>query len=239
VKAGLFSILWLVCHCALAAGRPWPEVWPRTGQLEFEVRQVSSGLVIGRNEHRWDHDGKTWRLNSVTEPAGIASLFSDARAEQESQGIFVDAGLQPLEFRTARSGKARDSARFDIAAGRLVLGNGETHAFRVPAQDLLSLFYQLGVHAPDRFPATLLATTGRKLAEYALTPGAIEPLATGIGPRRARHVGIVPRGKPESEERTDVWIDAATRLPIKIRYRDRKGGLFEQVLVQWRIGGAP
>lgn len=210
--------------------------WPAQGSAVFEVRHVGSGVVVGRSEHRWKHDGRQWRLKSVTEPAGLASLFSHARAVQESRGIFVSGGLQPLEFRTEKNGKPKDSARFDPAAESIELGNGKRVPMTGRTQDLLSLFYQLGAEdlAQPRF--TLAITTGRKVASYEVVVRAIQTLDSGVGQHQVMPLHIVPAGDTESTERTEVWLDVANHLPVRIRYRDRKGDVFDQKLTSLELG---
>lgn len=240
MRAGFFVLLWLVCRCALAAAPAWPDVWPRTGQVVFEVRQASSGLVVGRNEHRWQHDGREWSIRSTTEPAGVAAMFSKARALQESRGVFVaGGGMQPLEFRSERKGKDSGGARFDLAARQVALGGGEVLSFAVPTQDLLSLFYQLGALNLEGGSATLAMTTGRKLKDYRVSAGAVERIETALGARSARHLAIVAANAPEDRELTEVWLDTATRLPVRIRYRDRRGDTFDQILSSMNLGAKP
>lgn len=236
MKAGWFGFLLLACQWALAADPAWPEVWPRSGQMVFEVRQVSTGLVVGRNEHRWEHDGRQWSLRSVTEPVGVAAVFSKARAIQESRGVFIADGMQPIEFRTERNGKAKDRVRFDLAARRVELTDGELLPFVPPTQDLLSLFYQTGAMNPAEGRATLHMTTGRKLREYLLVADGIETLDTALGPRGVRRLTVTAAGKSADGERTEIWLDTVTRLPLRIRYRDRKGETFDQAVTQMNIG---
>lgn len=239
----------LLCCAALAAAVPpvptsgddanFALQWPRQGRAVYEVRHAGSGVVVGRSEHRWQHDGRRWSLRSVTEPAGLAALFSQARAVQESRGVFVPGGLQPLEFRTEKNGKPKDSARFDPAAGRIELGNGNRVSMTGRTQDLLSLFYQLGAEdlAQPRF--TLALTTGRKFASYEVAVRAVETFESGVGQHQVRPLRIVPAGDTQSNESTEVWLDVTTRLPVRIRYRDRKGDVFDQKLTNLESGNTP
>ena len=55
--------------------------------------------------------------------------------------------------------------RFDVAQGRIFFGNGQSAAFPPAAQDLLSLFYQLGAIAFDVPQFALTVATGRKVAD--------------------------------------------------------------------------
>lgn len=241
-----FAAALLLCRAALVLAVPpaptfdgagdFAAQWPAQGHAVFEVRHVGSGVVVGRSEHRWQHDGQKWSVKSVTEPAGLASLFSRARALQESRGIFVPGGLQPLEFHTEKNGKPKDSARFDLVAGRIALGNGENVPLAGRTQDLLSLFYQLGAEDLARSRFTLILTTGRKVATYEVAVRPVETLESGAGRHQARPLRIVPAGDAQGNERTEVWLDVANRLPVRIRYRDRKGEVFDQMLASLELG---
>lgn len=241
-----FATVALLCWTVFAAAAPSAPPpggtadlavqWPAQGRAVFDVRHAGSGIVVGRSEHRWQHDGRRWSLRSVTEPAGFASLFSQARAVQESRGIFVAGGLQPLEFKTEKNGKPRDSARFDPAAGRIQLGNGDSIPLHERTQDLLSLFYQLGAEDLARPRFTLVLTTGRKVGNYDVAVRGIETIDSAIGQHRVRHLRIVPAGETQSAESTEVWLDTTSRLPVKIRHRDRKGEVFDQLLTTLEQG---
>lgn len=213
--------------------------WATQGRAVFEVRHAGSGFVVGHSEHRWQHDGRRWNLRLATEPAGLVSLFSQARAVQESHGIFVPGGLQPLEYRTEKNGKPKGHARFDPAAGRIELGNGESVPLAGQTQDLLSLFYQLGAEDLARPRFTLALTTGRKVAAYQVSVRGTQTLDSGVGQHQVWHLRIVPATEAqnaESAESTEVWLDTTSRLPVRIRHRDRKGDVFDQILTSLEPG---
>jgi len=149
---------------------------------------------------------------------------------QESRGIFVPGGLQPLEFQTEKNGKPKDSARFDPAAGRIELRNGKIEPLAGRTQDLLSMFYQLGAEDLTRPRFLLAVTTGRKFANYEVVVRGTDTLDSAIGQHRVRHLRIVPAGETQSAESTEVWLDTESRLPLRIRHRDRKGEAFDQII---------
>jgi hypothetical protein len=211
---------------------PYAEVWPQRGRIVFQVTRGEGGFIVGRSEHRWEHDGKSYTLRALTETTGLAALFRPAQVVQESRGAFVAAGLQPQEFRNERSGKPVDSVRFDAAERRVYFGAGQGAAFGDAAQDMLSLFYQAGALALDVERHALKVATGRKLADYVVTVGAATTLDTPLGPRGVRHLKIAPARGGELDDTTEIWLDAALRLPLKIRYRDRKGEVFDQVVLE-------
>jgi hypothetical protein len=211
---------------------PYAESWPKRGRIVFQVTRGEDGFIVGRSEHRWEHDGKGYTLRALTETTGLAALFRPAQVLQESRGAFAAAGLQPQEFRNERSGKPAESARFDAGERRVHFSNGQSAAFVDAAQDMLSLFYQTGALALDVERHALKVATGRKLADYVVTVDAATSLDTPLGPREVRHLKIAPARGGELDDTTEIWLDAVLRLPLKIRYRDRKGEIFDQVAME-------
>lgn len=225
--AGCVTHLW-------AAG--WADRWPRSGQAVFDVR-LDGGLLIARNRQSWQHDGKHWQLRSATEPGGVATLLPRVHAVQESRGIFLPGGLQPVEYRTEKNGKLKDRAVFDLAARRVGFREGDPAHLTGQTQDQLSLFYQLGALDPGLSQATLMMTTGRKLHAYLVRHVASGEISTALGERRLRHLEITRVGGGDGGgDLTEVWLDEETRLPFRIRYRDRKGRVFDQALVTLDLG---
>lgn len=200
-------------------------IWPQRGRIVYQVTRGEGGLIVGQAEHVWKHDGETYELRALTETVGLAALFRPAQVVQESRGIFVVAGLQPLEFKTERDGKLTGSARFDASQGRIFLGNGNSAPLVAAAQDLLSLFYQLGAMPLDTLEFTLSVTTGRKVAGYTVVVGDAQKLDTALGERSVRHLKVTGNARDDA---TEIWLDNATHLPLKIRHRDRKGEIFDQ-----------
>jgi hypothetical protein len=199
-------------------------IWPGRGRIVYQVTRGEGGLIVGQAEHVWRHDGETYVLRAVTETVGLAALFRPAQVVQESRGMFVAAGLQPLEFKTERDGKLTGSARFDASQGQIFLGNGKSAPLVAAAQDLLSLFHQLGAMPLDVPEFALTVTTGRKVASYTVV-GDAQKLDTVLGERDVRHLTVTGDARDDA---TEIWLDDATHLPLKIRHRDRKGEIFDQ-----------
>lgn len=220
----------VVAEAAVAAAVPpapsFARQWPRAGRIVYQVTRGEEGFIVGQSEQSWMHDGETYKLQAVTETTGLAALFHPVRVVQESRGGFDEAGLRPREFDTQRDGKPQGSARFDAVQGRIFFGGGQSAAFPPAAQDLLSLFYQLGAIAFDVPQFALTVTTGRKVATFAVAIGPQQELETPLGPRQARHLRITGSAR---EDATEIWLDADSRLPLRIRHRDRKGEIFDQV----------
>ncbi|MDI6747638.1 MAG: DUF3108 domain-containing protein [Rhodocyclaceae bacterium] len=205
--------------------------WPQRGRIRFEVTRGDSNFVVGQAEHRWQHDGATYQLRAVTETVGIAALIRPAMVVQESRGNLVATGLQPLEFMNERDGKRKLMLRFDPVQGRLTSDSGPAIAMSEPAQDLLSMLYQLSTMPHDAQEFAIIVATGRKLARHVVKVAEITQLDTPFGTRSVRHLILPPADGVTNDYSTEVWLDVATRLPLKIRHRDRKGETFDQTAV--------
>lgn len=185
-------------------------------------------MVVGQSEQRWEHDGTRYSLHAVTETTGLAALFRPAKVVQDSRGIFDAAGLRPLEFEVLREGKSKESVRFDPDQGMIFLAKGQTAPFVAAAQDQLSLFYQLAALSFDVAQFPLAIATGRKLASFIVAIGDEFVLEVPQGPRQVRHLKVAGNAR---EDATEIWLDVETRLPLKIRHRDRKGEIFDQIAI--------
>lgn len=220
-----------------AAAEPPPAVppaptfadrWPRNGRILYQVTRGEGGLIVGQSEQRWTHDGQTYHLHAETETTGLAALFHPAKVVQDSRGGFDAAGLRPLVFEVLRAGRETDSVRFAPEQGRIFLARGQSAPFVVAAQDLLSLFHQLAALSFDVPEFPLAVTNGRTLTTHAIVVGTELALETPQGTRQVRHLRVSNKA---NEDATEIWLDTATRLPLKIRHRDRKGEVFDQIAI--------
>ena len=202
-----------------------PPSLPRHGRIRFAVSRGDQGFVIGQAVHRWSHDGKTYLLNSVTETTGIAALFRQARVVQLSEGEIVDTGLRPSQYRTERNGAAAEAASFDWTAQRLSFSGSRQALLSPGAQDVLSLFYQLGQQLPV-VPGEVMIATGKKFERYAFVVLGEEKLPLRFGQQRVLHLKSVGEGG----EATEIWLAMGLHgLPLKVRYTDRNGESFVQL----------
>lgn len=198
---------------------------PREGRIRFAVSRGDQGFVIGQAVHRWSHDGKSYVLSSVTETTGIAALLRPARVVQASEGEITAAGLRPRQYRTERNGVAGEAASFDWQAQKLTFSGAREAPLLPGAQDVLSLFYQLGQALPVG-PSEVMIATGKKFERYAFAVLGEEKLSMRFGEQRALHLKSVG----ESGEATEIWLGMELRgLPLKVRYTDRNGESFVQL----------
>lgn len=212
---------------------PLAATWPPRGRIRFSVTRGASGFIVGQAEHNWQHDGTTYRLRAVTETTGLAAVFKPVTVVQESRGIFVASGLQPRAFKNERDSRLTLALHFDLQQ-RIVFHSGRSNrsdhsaALTEATQDMLSLFYQLALAPHTGSEFFLSVATGRKLERYALTVGATQSLDTPFGVRTVQHYTLPGTQGGASSDATEIWLDSQTRLPLKIRHRDRKGDIYDQ-----------
>ena len=210
-----------------AAPVPAKTALPGKGSLRYVITRGEGGFVIGQAIHSWEHDGFRYRLKSLTETTGLAAVFKPAQVFQSSQGDVTEDGLRPREFRHERSGGI-DTASFDWL-GRTVTYAGRRQSVVGGTQDMLSMYYQLVLLAPKGGALELPIATGRKLENYRIEVLGEEVLALKSGERRTLHVRT-----RSGDDSIDIWLGlgagAVTRgLPLKIRFIDRKGEIFDQI----------
>ena len=202
--------------------------------LEFDLAKNAEQAPLARVVHRFERDGARYLIRSVTEATGIAALFVTGRYVQESRGTLSAEGLRPDLF-TVRRGRLErvESATFDWVNARATTaaaGSSRDWSLRAGAQDQLSFLHQVSflMGAP---PSSMMVTNGRRFFDASIEIIGRDTIATGIGPVSA----LLVRSQLEGEWRMDVWLASDYgNLPVKVRFRDRKGDEFEQVLAAVR-----
>lgn len=193
------------------------------GRLHYSVIRGEQGFVVGQSVHEWEHDGKNYRIRSVTETTGLAAIFKPARVVQTSQGLIDSAGLQPVEFRHEKV-KGVDSATFDWTTRKVRYEDKEVF---LPdgAQDMLSLYYQAALMVAPEQRVEFAVATGRKLERYRFEPKGEEKLS--FAGKNWPVLRIAAKSGPDVIE---LWIAPELRnLPLKIRFVDNKGEIFDQI----------
>lgn len=212
-------------------------ILPGSGRLRFDVLKGEQGFIVGRAEHDWRIDGDRYSLTSTMETTGIVALFADVRLGQLSVGRIDADGLHPDAFQDNRK-DGRYRSEFDWERGTLTLSNGKVMPLAAGAQDILSMFYQFALYPLDTPELTLMVTTGRKFERYVFRIERDVQLwlnrATDEAPIWTYHLSY--RGR--EAEGVDVWLARdKERLPVKIRYTDRKGGVTEMVAHEVEYSG--
>ena len=209
------------------APQPANTALPGKGSLRYVITRGEGGFIIGQAVHSWTHDGFTYRLKSLTETTGLAAAFKPVQVLQSSQGEITAEGLRPREFRHERAGSI-DTANFDWTR-RVVRYAAREDGIVAGTQDMLSMYYQLVLLAPQSGVVEMPVATGRKLEIFRLEVLGEETLTLPGGERRALHVRT-----RSSNDTIELWLrtgtDAASRgLPLKIRFIDRRGDIYDQI----------
>lgn len=219
-----------------AAAPPAPKL-PAAGVMRYVVHYGTQGFVVGRAEHRWQFtpDGR-YRLSGMTETAGLAALIKTLRYENESAGRLTAAGLQPETYRVRKNGQeAKEGADFDWPAGEVTLAkDGSRHAVAPGTQDVLSLSYQFAWLPRPEDGMRIGVVIGKKYDRFPIDALGEEMLETPAGVFRTLHLRVM------LDTVTEIWIALDRyRLPVKIRYTDKKGDVFEQVVTELGTEAGP
>ncbi|MFH1660768.1 MAG: DUF3108 domain-containing protein [Pseudomonadota bacterium] len=209
---------------------PAKPLLPAKGRMRFVIYYGTQGFQIGRAEHSWEftEDGR-YRLTGMTETSGLVALFKPLVFENESSGRLVAGGLQPETYRTRKNGKdANENADFDWLTAEVRLSrSGAVQPVSPGSQDILSLNYQLAYLRKPEDGATVGVVTGKKYDRFALDSLGEEEIDIPAGHFRTLHLRAM------GDTVTEIWIALDRhRLPVKIRYTDKKGDIFEQVATE-------
>jgi hypothetical protein len=209
---------------------PVKPLLPANGVIRFAILMGADGFRIGRAEHRWEfaEDG-SYRLYGMTETSGLAALFKTVRFENESRGRLVAGGLQPEHYLSRKNGKdANENADFDWSSPQVLLSrDGQVRSISPGTQDILSLNYHLAYLRQPESGATVGVVTGKKYERYALDSLGEEEIDTPAGRFRTLHLRAM------TDSVTEIWLALDHhRLPVKIRFTDKKGDVFEQIATE-------
>ena len=209
---------------------PAKPILPASGTIRFAIYKESLGMQIGRAEHRWEfNDDGTYRLSATTETSGLAAVFKPLRIETESRGRMAPGGLQPESYRSLKNGKdSNENADFDWSAPQVSLArDGSVRPIAPGTQDLLSLNYQLAYLGKLPEGSEIGVVTGKKYERYAIDSLGEEEIETPAGRFRTLHLRAM------TDNITEIWIALdRQRLPVKIRFTDKKGDSYEQVATE-------
>ena len=210
--------------------------FPARAKLGYQT--FYNGAMVGSGGLNWQHDGQHYTLEIRFNPLVGGNL------RYLSQGSLDQHGLQPDSLQAWRGSDAKESARFDHAAGVLHFGEqGDKEVtLRAGAQDVFSLAFQLGLKGGQLGSAPLQLTTGQKVYDYPMTPSGETDYDTGSGKIRV----IVFRAKGE-DDITEFWLAPDfSNLPVRISRIDKSKRVeLRAVLInvdgteQWRLPARP
>lgn len=196
---------------------------PEKGRVRYLISRGTGGFEVGQAIYTWEHDGLAYTMQSVTETTGLVALFKKVRVVQTSQGEITADGLRPHEFRHERTNGV-DTASFDWVR-RVVAYDGREDSVAADTQDMLSMYCQLVLLVPRGGNLDMPIATGRKLETYHFER--IGEDVIPLGEHQYRAVHLQTRNGKDSIE---AWIAADVHgLPLKIRFIDRNGEIFDQL----------
>jgi len=210
-----------------------PEQAAATGELlslhvriDYSVAMGEHGFVIGETVEELDNDGTTYRLRTTTGTTGLARLFKRVDVVYTSAGDIIDGHLRPRRFTAERDGKADVNALFDWQQGPAAVLGDRQYALLPGTQDMLSVFCELALQPILGNSVTLPVATGKDVEVYRFAVIGEEQLVTPMGAQPTLHLRTVGR-EPRV---TEVWLGLnQARLPLRIRYVDRDGQVFDQL----------
>lgn len=215
--------------------------WPHRVRIRYAVLrgEGDQATLVGESLYEWTQEGETYSLQTATETTGLAALFHPVRVIQQSSGYMSPAGIVPMRFSVTRDGRERERAEFDWSTNKVQFFEGgrlrREAELQPGAQDLLSQIFQMSLTGAST-PTALLIITGKKAYRYAYEPLGEEALTTRFGPLRTWRVKTP--GQP-GEQAMELWLARDYRnLPVRIRYTNRKGELFDQNATELEVDGA-
>lgn len=206
---------------------------PDKGRVRYVISRGTNGFVIGQAIYTWQHDGLAYTMQSVTETTGLIALFKKVRVVQTSQGEITAAGIRPHEFRHERANGV-DTASFDWVR-RIVSYDGRESAIADDTQDMLSMYCQLVLLVPGGGNLEMPIATGRKLENYRFER--IGEEFVQLGERQYPAIHLQTRNGKDTIE---AWIaPEIDGLPVKIRFIDRNGEIFDQLAQDIEVASPP
>lgn len=208
----------------ILVARPAVRDLPDDLKLNYAVllSDDDQGFVAGRAAYIWHSGQGRYSLVSTLEASGLTALFVHGRVVQVSQGQIDQGGLVPEQYWMEKSGKKRQSARFDWAANRLLLDDGQPSKRIDPgAQDLLSFPFQFAMTIREDEPDFMLwVTDGRRFRDYNVHVIGHETIKIKDQSMSTVHIQCSRKG----DGTLDVWLDLdRSGLPVRIRTQDEKG----------------
>ena len=219
---------------AAATGRTLP---PRV-DLAYKVFWGTRGFLIGDAVYRFEHKDQRYRIATIGEARGLASLVLRGQGKLESRGVITQDGLQPSILRIERGGPDRvETAVFDWEAGMVTMHDNKTAALDLPTFDPLSLMWQYYFTPPASDQVTVTVATPRRLMRYTISREGTETIEWPHGPIATE------RWHRRSEDgKTDayIWLAPSLRnIPVKIRVSNTERGTLEVMLDSIRVDEDP
>ncbi|MBX9629987.1 MAG: DUF3108 domain-containing protein [Burkholderiales bacterium] len=204
-------------------------------RVEMDVSVEAKGFTVGAGRDTFEHDGKTYTVNTEARTVGIARALKKMDEKRESRGLITERGLRPLSFKQSRTGKAPNAASFDWEKGELTMDEGgdiEKVPLTAGTLDQATLAYAfLFTEPPKSETFKVNVTDGRKLQEYELALVGREKIETDLGELDTLHFRKVQKG--DDKRGFEFWLALDHhRLPVRIRIVEKDGTAFDSTVTK-------
>lgn len=198
----------------LAPAKPLP---PRV-DLAYQAFLGSNGFLIGEAVYRLDHSGSEYKISTVAQARGLASIFFHGQGRATSQGTITSTGLQPSSFTLARTGSSNDrqeTVSFDWETGIVVLNDDKAAALEMPTFDPLVVLWQFYFAPPEQDSIKFNIATTRKVYHYGFRRVRDETVSLPFGDVEAQ---VWERESGDGQLDAQVWMAPSLHfVAVKVR----------------------
>ncbi|MEO8740273.1 MAG: DUF3108 domain-containing protein [Casimicrobiaceae bacterium] len=198
----------------LAPTKPLP---PRV-DLAYQAFLGTNGFLIGEAVYRLDHRGNEYKISTVAQARGLASLFVHGEGRATSQGTITSTGLQPSTFTLARTGSGKDrqeTVSFDWETGIVVLNNDNAAPLEMPTFDPLVVLWQFYFAPPAQDAIKFNIATTRKVYHYGFRRVRDETVTLPFGAVEAQ---VWERESGDGQLDAQVWMAPSLHfVAVKVR----------------------
>lgn len=183
-------------------------------KVEVSYALSRNGSAVAEVVDRFEHDGKTYKLEETMKGKGVFALKGEAK--RTSTGAVAPDGLRPQKYEDKRKGRERQH-EFDPKAAAPTLQR----------QDQLSFPWTFAF-APPKGAVTVSVADGKHVTSYTYEPAGRERVKTPAGEFDA--LKLVKKKKDPKDKGTEIWLATDRQnLPVKIAIEDKDGTRLEQV----------
>ena len=196
---------------------PTKSLPPRV-DLAYQAFLGSNGFLIGEAVYRLDHSGNDYKISTVAQARGLASLFFHGQGRATSQGTITSTGLQPSSFTLARTGSSNDrqeTVNFDWETGIVVLNDDKAAPLEMPTFDPLVVLWQFYFAPPEQDAIKFNIATTRKVYHYGFRRVRDETVSLPFGDVEAQ---VWERESGDGQLDAQVWMAPSLHfVAVKVR----------------------
>ena len=221
VKAVWFALMLsgMLPNVGQAADGKGASIWPKNGEVDYQVSYGEGGLVIGQAHYSWSHDGEKYQMRLALETTGLAAMLYKFDYVQLSQGNIEKNGLRPLRLDVTQRGKTPEVALFDWegeAGARVSIRQGprERHNLELTPgdQDVLSIWRQIS--QGDKLPDNLLVVSNKNARHAKVADLGNVDLKVPVGRFATRHFNA---RSEDGKLKIDFWLaNAHHMVPVRV-----------------------